>query len=129
MFTELSPLEKVDLTLLPGIQPPDWGNILPAHEMYIDFPYCFPFKFTDKNKLLGIGTTIIHNSSAWLAHIIVHPDERNKGLGQLITKTLMDEATSRNCDFISLIATDLGEPVYAKLGFTTDTEYIFFKDV
>jgi hypothetical protein len=34
-----------------------------------------------------------------------------------------------NCKTIYLIATELGEPVYKKLGFEIETEYVFFKDL
>jgi GNAT superfamily N-acetyltransferase len=128
MALETHPLEKEDLYLLPSLQPEGWGNILPAHEIYLKSSCCFPLKFTDDNKLVGIGTIIIHHDSAWLAHIIVHPGLRKKGIGQLITKTLMDAAFSKHCDLLTLIATDLGEPVYSKLGFETDTEYVFVQE-
>ncbi|HTE23112.1 GNAT family N-acetyltransferase [Flavitalea sp.] len=129
MALEIHPLGKEDLHLLPALQPEGWGSIMPAHVMYLKSSCCFPLKFTNDDKLVGIGTTIVHHDSAWLAHIIVHPAERQKGIGQLITKTLMDVALSRHCDLLSLIATDLGEPVYTGLGFKTDTEYLFFKEV
>ena len=127
MALETHPLEKEDLYLLPSLQPEGWGNILPAHEIYLRSPCCFPLKFTDDEILIGLGTLIVHNDSAWLAHIIVHPGLRKKGIGQLITKTLMDAAFLKHCDLLTLIATDVGEPVYSKLGFETDTEYVFFE--
>jgi Acetyltransferase (GNAT) domain len=36
---------------------------------------------------------------------------------------------SHNCDYIYLIATALGEPVYAKVGFVTESRYNYFKNV
>ncbi|MHA4843949.1 GNAT family N-acetyltransferase [Flavitalea antarctica] len=127
MALEIHPLVKEDLHLLAALQPEGWGSILPAHEIYLQSSCSFPLKFTEDDNLVGLGTTIIHHDSAWLAHIIVHPGMRKKGIGKLITKTLMDVAFSSHCDLLSLIATDLGEPVYSKLGFETDTEYVFYK--
>ena len=63
----------------------------------------------------------------WLAHINVQPGNRNHGLGKLITQFLVDEAQAKNCDTIYLIATDLCEPVYKKVGFETETDYLFLK--
>lgn len=79
--------------------------------------------------MVGIGTTIIHHDVAWLAHIIVHKEHRKKGIGKLITETLVDSLRSKECETIYLLATDLGAPVYEKVGFETETEYLFFKDI
>ena len=70
----------------------------------------------------------MHNDVAWLAHIIVHPEFRNKGLGKLITQTLVDRAKTENCSTVYLIATELGAPVYEEVGFVTEAEYLGFKD-
>jgi hypothetical protein len=36
-------------------------------------------------------------------------------------------AYAKSCDTLYLLATELGEPVYRKIGFETETEYLFFK--
>ena len=80
-------------------------------------------------EISGIGTCIVHHDVAWLAHIIVHPNHRNKGIGKRITEQLIDLSHKKGCKTINLIATDLGEPVYRKAGFEMDTEYLVFKDI
>ncbi|MEP7232188.1 MAG: GNAT family N-acetyltransferase [Ginsengibacter sp.] len=122
-------LEKSDLNSVTALQPEGWQDITPIICFYIKSSFCFPIKVTVEKKIAGIGIAIIHNDVAWLAHIIVHPDNRNKGIGKLITQFLVDEARAKDCDTIYLIATDLGEPVYKNLGFETETEYLFFKDI
>jgi hypothetical protein len=59
----------------------------------------------------------------------VHPNHRNKGFGKLITQVLVDSLITKKCETIYLIATDLGAIVYDKLGFKTEIEYLFFKDL
>lgn len=118
-----------DIDLLKDLQPTGWQDIIPIFDFYTNSVFCFPIKATIDNKIVGIGTTIIHNDIAWLAHIIVRPDNRNNGIGRLITQTLIDSLKAKNCDTIYLIATDLGAPVYEKLGFETETEYLCFKDI
>jgi GNAT superfamily N-acetyltransferase len=126
---DIQPLEHNDINVLTDLTPDGWQNIVPIFDFYTKSNFCFPIKVVQSNKIIGIGTTIIHNDIAWLAHIIVHPDRRNQGIGQLITQTLVDSVKAKSCDTIHLIATDLGAPVYEKLGFVTETEYIFFKDI
>ena len=88
---------------------------------------CFPFKASIENKIVGIGTTILHHETAWLAHIIVHPEYRNRGIGKMITQALVDHSYSKGRKTIYLIATELGLPVYRRLGFESETEYTIFK--
>ena len=126
---DIQTLEHKDIVLLTDLQPTGWPDIIPIFDFYTKASFSFPIKVTIDNKIIGIGTTIIHNDIAWLAHIIVHPNKRNKGIGQLITQTLVDSLQSKNCDTIYLIATDLGAPVYKKIGFEIETEYLFFKDI
>lgn len=124
-------LNNSDVSLLNELQPSGWSTILPAHEFYTtNTDFCFSIRINnDTNKIVGIGTAIIHNDVAWLGHIIVRQENRNQGIGQLITQSLVDDSIAKNCDSIYLIATDLGAPVYIKTGFETETEYLFFKDI
>lgn len=121
--------KKSDLSSLTHFQPTGWRDLFPIFEFYISSVFCVPIKITFDNKIAGIGAVIFHNDIAWLAHIITHPDHRKKGIGLLITNTLIDYSRSKNCETIYLIATDLGAPVYKKAGFKTETEYLFFQDL
>jgi hypothetical protein len=42
---------------------------------------------------------------------------------------LVNSPEVKKCETVYLIATDLGAPVYEKVGFETETEYLYFKDV
>jgi GNAT superfamily N-acetyltransferase len=124
----IEPLQYVDLEKALALQPEGW-IIKPHLEYYLANSFCHPFKLMDHTQVIGIGTAIAHLDSAWLGHIIVHPDFRNRGLGRLITMHLIYFLEGKGYPQINLIATDLGAPVYQKLGFVTDTEYLFYKDL
>lgn len=126
---QIHPFTSNDIPLLVLLQPEGWHDIIPIYRFYNASPFCYPIKITIANEIVGVGTTIMHNDVAWLAHIIVHPDYRNRGIGKLITQALIDAIDSRTCKTIYLIATALGEPVYEKIGFETETEYLFYKDI
>ncbi len=113
--------------LLSSLQPDGWPDIVPHFDYYTKSPFCFPVKMIVDKEIVGIGAAIIHSDVAWLGHIIVHPDHRRKGIGQLITRTLVDTAWKNSCSTIYLIATELGKPVYLKVGFQPETEYIVYK--
>ena len=94
---DIQPLEHNDINVLTDLTPDGWQNIVPIFDFYTKCNFCFPIKVVHGNKIVGIGTTIIHNDIAWLAHIIVHPDSRNQGIGQLITQTLVDSVKAKSC--------------------------------
>lgn len=49
---------------LKELQPEGWPDIIPKFEFYIKSDFYFPIKATIENKIIGIGTTIIHGDSA-----------------------------------------------------------------
>lgn len=126
---KILPLESADVELLSELQPQGWDDIRIPHRYYVkNRNFCSPLKFVTDDVIAGIGTCVFHKDVAWLAHIIVHPDFRNKGLGYKITSTLIDRVRMSPYKTISLIATDLGEPVYKKAGFESVGEYYFLRN-
>lgn len=124
----IQPIQHSDIEQLIELQPPDWKeDIRPHFIYYLNSSHCEPIKILIKNKIAGIGTTFKHRNSAWLAHIIVHPEYRNKGIGKRITKALVDSIDKRKHRTIYLIATELGYPVYLKSGFEPEGEYAHFE--
>jgi len=121
-------LTAEDISQVSSIQPEGWQPITSVFQFYLQSSFCFPLKCSIDDQLVGVGTTILHNHTAWLAHIIVSPDYRNRGIGAQITKSLIQIAEKYYCKTISLLATALGEPVYAKLGFKKESEYFFLQN-
>ena len=122
-------LKPKDIHVLTELQPEGWSDIVERYKFYTRSDFCFPIKAIIDDKIIGIGSSIIHNDVSWLGHIIVHRDYRNKGIGKLVTQTLVDRSIAMKCETIQLIATDLGAMVYERLGFETETEYLFYKDL
>lgn len=118
-------LTPADLEYVALLQPEGWGDILPSIRFYCLSEFCYPLKATVGGKLAGIGTAIIFGTTAWLAHIIVHQEHRNAGIGTTITQSLIDLVRKTSCKTMLLIATTLGEPVYRKLGFSIQAQYLF----
>ncbi len=121
-------LKEHDVSQVASLQPEGWRDIVPIFDFYTKASYCFPVKVTIDQKIIGIGTAIMHNDVGWLAHIIVHSNYRNLRIGRSVTQTLVNRLRNRT-DNIHLIATELGEPVYNKIGFETIAEYLFFKEI
>jgi len=126
---EIKPLDKNDIPLLTPLQQEGWANIEFAFNYFTDSPFCFPVKVLIDNKIVGVGSTIVHNDVAWIAYIIVDNDYRRRRIGLQITQTLVEIARKNKCSTMYLIATESGEPVYKKAGFITETEYLVHTNI
>ncbi|WP_433903542.1 GNAT family N-acetyltransferase [Sphingobacterium puteale] len=123
----IQPLLLQDIPFTRDLQPEGWGDITVSLMEYCLQSFCKPIKVVDQNKIVGVGTLILHEKSAWLAHIIVDESYRGKGIGYHIVKYLVDLANKNGSLSINLIATDLGAPVYKKAGFRVVSSYHFLK--
>ena len=124
---EIEYIKNNDIKLIQDFEPNEW-NIKEHYQFYIDSEFCYPIKLVKNNKIVSIGSLIIHKDVAWLAHIITHPNYRRNGFGTIITKKLVNLSKENNCSTIYLIATDTGKKLYKTLGFVEEVEYLFFKN-
>ena len=116
-----------DLDEIRNLQPTDWSDIIPEFEFYIQSSFCCPIKTKIDEKIVGIGASIVFENTSWIAHIIVDSDYRNKGVGAQIVTELLNALKRDSVATCSLIATELGKPVYLKAGFRIASEYSFFQ--
>lgn len=122
-----SPFTLHDIRRLAPLQPDGWPPLGPAYVFYTGSSFCFPIKHEVDGELAGIGCAILLGRTGWTGHIVTNAAFRNRGIGTLITQTLVDMLHQRKARSISLIATAMGEPVYRRVGFQKESEYHFFK--
>lgn len=120
-------MTPADLPKIPHVQPADWSDITPAFMYYTHSPHCEALKLERDGKLIALGAVIWHEHTAWLAHILVHETMRGQGIGKQMTAALMKRIDRSTHPRILLIATDLGEPVYRRLGFEVEMEYAAYR--
>jgi GNAT superfamily N-acetyltransferase len=116
-----------DLEKIKNLQPDDWTDITEEFKLYIHNDFCEPIKVAENNKIIGLGCSMIFKKSSWIAHIIVDRALRRRGIGTLIVNYLISVLKAKKIETILLIATELGEPIYKKVGFRLISDYIFFK--
>lgn len=122
-----STIDVNDLEAISHLQPEGWTDILIDFRFYIKSANCEPIKLCIANQIAGVGTAICFNKTGWLAHIIVHKDFRNQGIGFTITQKLVEILKNKSVETYSLIATTLGRPVYIKAGFRIISKYAFLQ--
>lgn len=125
---KISVLQAQDIEYLPKIQPPTWYDLRPIHQFYIQAPFCYTFKAEVNGEMVGVGTVIIHDDVAWLAHILVHNNHQRKGIGKALSEYILHVALNKGIKTVYLKAAEMGAPVYSKIGFQDETEYLVYKD-
>jgi len=93
---------------------------------YLNDDFFYAFSMVWDEKMIGTGNVFLKEKTGWLANIIIDKEYRGRGLGFKMTKFLVDFLNSKGCETQLLIATELGEPVYQKIGFKKVTDYQCF---
>lgn len=60
----------------------------------------------------------------WVATLEAH---RRRGYAEAMTAAALDAGRSRGCTIGSLQASNMGRPVYERMGFVTTAQYVFFE--
>jgi N-acetylglutamate synthase-like GNAT family acetyltransferase len=127
MDIKIEKISAADINNIKDLQPIGWSDITIEFEQYIKQDFCNPIKVIVNEKVVGIGNSIVFTNTAWIAHIIVKEEYRNRGIGYQMVNFLIAELKSKQIETVLLIATELGEPVYKKAGFKTISDYLFLK--
>jgi GNAT superfamily N-acetyltransferase len=117
-----------ELPLIRDFPPQEWS--LDLEKMYLLHwarEYFYPVVAAVDGEIAGTGIAIINDGVAWLGTIIVKETFRSKGIGKAITDHLVTHARGEGADSILLTASELGLPIYKKIGFREDIDYVFFK--
>jgi GNAT superfamily N-acetyltransferase len=72
---------------------------------------------------LGITNGGPKGPIGWVGMIFVDPTLRRRGFGQAITEEVCRRLEAGGCRTLALIASNLGQPVYAQMGFRIDAWY------
>jgi GNAT superfamily N-acetyltransferase len=122
----IQPFKESDLARISHLQPVGWESILPFFRFYLDAAFCIPLKIEERGSIVATGAVVLHAETAWLAHIIVEPQMRRKGLGLLVTQELIALAEKHGRHVQLLIATSMGAPLYECCDFRVSCDYRFY---
>lgn len=70
--------------------------------------------------VIGAAAALHFGDTGWLGGICVVPEARRAGIGSALTATAVEWLRERGASTTLLYATDLGRPVYARMGFVED---------
>lgn len=121
-------MEREEAASIGRFPPPEWNFDAAAFfSFHFGRPYFYPIVAAVDGKPAGIANALLFGDSAWLGNIIVVPEHRREGLGGALTTKLVEHCRERGYSHQLLIATEMGRPMYEKLGFHRTGEYVFLK--
>ncbi|MEN8202776.1 MAG: GNAT family N-acetyltransferase [Bacteroidota bacterium] len=116
-----------DLKHVAYLQPDGWTDISEEFRDYIDNRFAYPVKLTLDHEIIGVGSSMVFKHTAWIAHIIVRNDYRNRGIGTQIVDYLLSDLKQKSVQSVLLISTELGKSLYVKAGFRHVSDYVYMK--
>lgn len=125
---QIRKIRKDEISILHELQPPGWNSDLcEVYGQHYDHDYFHPIVALINTEIVGTGVASVNDTATWLGNIIVREGHRNNGIGSAITNHLINYSNTKGDSTIILTASELGLPVYKKIGFQHDINYLFFK--
>ena len=75
-------------------------------------------------ELVGVAAGAHFGASGWVGGVAVTPEHRRAGLGGALTEAVVTNLRDRQAGTVQLLATELGRPVYERIGFVAEAEYL-----
>jgi GNAT superfamily N-acetyltransferase len=75
-------------------------------------------------ELVGVAAGAHFGASGWVGGVAVAPERRRAGLGGALTEAVVAHLRDRQAGTVLLLATELGRPVYERIGFVAEAEYV-----
>jgi predicted N-acetyltransferase YhbS len=71
-------------------------------------------------RVVGVAGSVRFGRTGWLGNVAVDDDFRGQGLGRAISQTAVDCLHQAGAETVLLTATELGKPLYERLGFADE---------
>jgi GNAT superfamily N-acetyltransferase len=111
--------------LADGIVADHWGERRSWFDFVVGHAACRPLVAVDDDgRQLGSAVATVNGPVAWIGTIWVVPDRRREGIGERLTAAVLDVAEDAGCRTSVLVATEVGRPLYEKLGFELQTSIV-----
>ena len=81
-----------------------------------------------ESQPVGAGLGMRTGRTIGIYNIATVPSARRRGLGAAMTMRIVDDGAAAGCDVAILQASDMGRPIYERLGFRTVVEYMGYTD-
>ena len=95
-----------------------WNQIRSHWEILLALAPDGVFAVEIDGRVRGTASAVAHGARiGWIGMILVHPEFRRRGIATSLMNRCIEHLRNKGIESIKLDATDLGRPVYLKLGF------------
>jgi ribosomal protein S18 acetylase RimI-like enzyme len=101
----------------------DWGERQDWFEFAVRAGHCDALVATAGDEVIGTGVGTRHGRVGWVGTIYVSTEHRRQGIGQALSAAVCERLEAAGCRSLVLVATELGRPVYERLGFAEAAWY------
>jgi GNAT superfamily N-acetyltransferase len=103
----------------------NWNQLDTDWQRLIDLEPKGVFAAEEDGVLCGTASAVSYGPDmAWIGMILVHPEFRSRGIAAQLMTTCISYLKEKQVRSIKLDATDMGRPVYLKLGFKDEEPVI-----
>ena len=72
------------------------------------------------DRVTGVSYAVSFGPTGWIGNVAVDPDARGQGVGTAVSEAAMDWLRRAGVTTMLLTATQMGRPIYERLGFADD---------
>ena len=124
---EIRDMEGAEIRGLSPMTPEAWQyDLADFFEEHFGKAYFKAMVAAIDGEIVGTVNGIVNGNAGWLGNIVVKQEYRGHGIGSKLTSRMIDHLRSGGCPTLLLIATEMGELVYTKLGFRASSSYRFY---
>ena len=92
-----------------------WNQSEDDWRVFVEFPGSGGFLAEREGRIIGTVAFLRYDSFAWIAMMLVDPQERRNGIGTQLMEQALRALKDAKC--VGLDATPAGEPLYRRFGF------------
>ena len=102
-----------------------WNQLEEDWRVFLHSPGSGAFLAEKEDRVLGTVAFMRYDFLAWIAMMLVDPQERGAGIGAQLMEQALSVASDAAC--VGLDATPLGEPLYIRYGFVNEYRMVRVK--
>jgi GNAT superfamily N-acetyltransferase len=120
-----APFLPEDLDALVELEPPDWEGLLAHLRWKLATPYALVLKAVLGEALVaGVGSALVHNGTAWIGALHVHPGIGERGVEAALVQALVHAVEAQGCRLVSAVVREAQVPLFESLHFHADGAHL-----
>jgi GNAT superfamily N-acetyltransferase len=100
-----------------------WPNLSRHFAFFVRHPRCRAVVALEGGEAIGAACGAANGHAGWVGLVVVSGAHRRRGLGTALTRAVMEVLLQAGCRTLILTATQMGRPLYERLGFEVETFY------